>query len=115
MNYFKELESWRKERGLDQVEGDPIVIIKHMIIELTESLEAYHNGDMDGVADGILDAQVYGINGLEQWGFNAEKGMSEVLKEIHSRKGWYDVKEQKFQKKITGNEYKADFSECWHK
>ena len=113
MNIFEELVDWRKERGLDQVKSSQMNVVKHMMIELTEAMEAYVNGDKDGWADGILDAIVYGVNGLEQCGFDAEKGMSEVLKEIHSRKGWYDVKEGKFQKNITGNEYKANFDDCW--
>lgn len=110
MNIFEELEEWRRERGLHQVKSNAIITIKHMLIELTEALEAVHNDDFDGVIDGINDAIVYGVNGQEQMGVNAEKAMEETLKEIHSRKGYYDVKEQKFMKNITGNEYKANYT-----
>lgn len=113
MNLFEELETWRTERNMDKMPSHPINVLKHMMLEITEAMEAYVNGDRDGWADGILDTAIYGINGLEQNDFCAEEGMHEVLLEIHSRKGSYDEVEGKFKKEITGDEYKADLSKCW--
>jgi hypothetical protein len=112
MSLFDELKQWREERGLHQIEGNEINVLKHMILECTEGMEANVNGDADGVVDAICDAIIYGFNGLEQLGYDAELSMSETLKEIHSRKGYYNVDEGKFDKVITGNEYKADYSKA---
>ena len=110
MNIFEELTQWRQERGLDQVKGDVVNILKHMLLEITEAMEALTNDDFDGVIDGIVDSGVYGINGLEQLGVNAEIAYEETITELHSRKGYYNVVEGKFSKTITGNEYKANFT-----
>jgi len=107
---YKRLESWRHERGLDQVKGNAVNVLKHMLIEITEALEAVVNDDFDEVIDGINDAIIYGVNGLEQMGVNAEVSMDETLKEIESRKGYYNVTEGKFTKVVTGNEYKANYT-----
>jgi NTP pyrophosphatase (non-canonical NTP hydrolase) len=109
-NIFKELETWRRERGLDQVKTDAVTVFKHVLSEVVEGMEASVNGDFDEVLDALGDVIVFAINGIAQMNADPEIVMEEVLKTIHSRKGYYDVKEQKFKKTITGQEYSPDFS-----
>lgn len=107
---FDELSTWREERGLNHIKVSSMNVLKHMLIELTEAMEGITNDDFDEVIDGICDCIVYGINGLEQMDVNASIAMQETIKEIHSRKGYYNVTEGKFQKNITGKEYKANYT-----
>jgi len=116
-NIFESLQRWREERGLtpDNVKVSPTSVVKRMMSELVEALEAIEKGDFEGWIDGIVDACIFAINGLEQNNVDAEIAFDEVLKEIHSRKGKYNPETQKFEKQITGNEYKADHSKAIRK
>lgn len=49
---------------------------------------------------------------IEDMGYNFIKCLEETIKEISSRSGEYDPDTKKWVKKITGNEYKADYSKC---
>jgi len=114
IDIFGSLEEWREERGLtpENVKVSPLSTIKHMLSELEEGLEAIENGDFEGWIDAVIDAIIYGINGLELNNVDAEVAFKEVLKEISSRKGKYNKETQKFEKQITGEEYKADLKKA---
>ena len=48
----------------------------------------------------------------EGMGYDFIKCLEETIKEISSRSGEYDPDTKKWVKKITGNEYKADYTKC---
>ena len=49
---------------------------------------------------------------IMRMGYQTDCAFLEVLKEINTRAGAYDPNQGKFVKKLTGKEYKADFSRC---
>ena len=112
MLLFEELTRWRKERALDVVKSEPYRVIRLAQEEMCEAMLALENGDEDMWADGMFDAVIYIINGLEQCGYDAQIVFSEGLREIHSRKGYYDMDAKKFMKNITGMEYTADMKKA---
>lgn len=93
MNIFNSLIKWRKERGLDGVEGN---IPANLTEELAEFLRA--EDDMEKV-DALCDTIVFAVNGIEALGFDAEQAMLETMKEISSRVGDYDPELGKWRKR----------------
>lgn len=66
------------------------------------------------IVDAFADIIVFATGAIYKLGFDTDKVMKEVIKEINSRKG--EVKNGKFEKfkdpESKANWYKADFSKC---
>jgi NTP pyrophosphatase (non-canonical NTP hydrolase) len=107
---FESLKQWRIERGLQNTIGN---IEANICEELTELLRAT---TVDDRIDALCDIIVFSVNAIEAYGYDAEVAMSEVCKEIHSRKGDFNPELNKWQKFRTPEAmalwYTADFNKA---
>ncbi len=107
---FKKLEIWRQERGLQNKAGN---YAGNLAEELTELLRAE---TIEDEIDAMADMIVFSINAIEALGYDSEKIMNEVIKEISSRTGAYDKSVDKWVKFKTPEAmalwYKADIKNC---
>jgi len=129
MTIFKRIVKWNEERGLIAKGHDH----ESAGLMLCEELDEYYGhventlsikSDMkhfyieqfeptnDEKADALCDLIVIATGELAKMGYDPDKAMSETLKEIESRKGEVNPETGKWEKKITGQEYKADYSKC---
>ena len=128
MTIFERIVKWNEERGLIAKGHDH----KSAAIMLAEELDEFcglkdgsHLTEEVGVsihygfdisdgekADALCDLIVIATGELAKMGYDPDKAMSETLKEIESRKGEVNTETGKWEKKITGQEYKADYSKC---
>ena len=110
IDIFGELKIWREERGLQDTVGN---IEGNLAEELTELLRATTTEDK---VDALCDMIVFSVNAIEAMWYDAEIAMSEVCKEIHSRKGAFNPELNKWQKHKTPEAmalwYSADFSKA---
>ena len=110
IDIFGELKIWREERGLQDTVGN---IEGNLAEELTELLRATTTEDK---VDALCDMIVFSVNAIEAMGYDAEIAMSEVCKEIHSRKGAFNPELNKWQKHKTPEAmalwYSADFGKA---
>ncbi|TWO22617.1 hypothetical protein YZ82_01495 [Campylobacter hyointestinalis] len=76
------------------------------------------SGDIDSVLEANFGIRWISIllstlnHYINEMGYDFIKCLEETIKEISSRKGEYDPNTKKWVKKITGNEYKADYTKC---
>jgi len=108
MNISDRIRQWNIDRGLLDNGFDPKLESRL----LTEELEEFNDAKAwDEQVDAICDLMVISIGSLWKMGIDPDKAMEEVLREIESRSGKLD-ENGKFQKILTGEEYKADYSKC---
>ena len=135
MTIFEKLRKWAEERLIDKVPFDKVGHTQNIIEELTEMwslpkgeqrkvakelTEVIHSYYKDGepseedIVDALTDQIVFCSTSLVQLGYDVEKVLNEVHKEINSRTGGYSEKEKKWIKDETKKHlwYKADFSKC---
>jgi len=109
MTIYDKYEQWRKERRLDQVKQTRAQILTNVMEEVFEAMGYYEDSrkyaeefihehqkrKLDWskkiVSDSLFidslgDIKVFITNGIEQYGYNAEKVDDEIYKEISSRK-----------------------------
>lgn len=67
-------------------------------------------GTREEIVDAFADIIVFSTGAIIKNGYNPEKVMDEVLKEIESRSG--KIIDGKFVKDLNVKTYKANFSEC---
>ena len=107
---FNALKEWREERGLQNTVGN---IEANICEELTELMRATTTEEK---IDALCDMIVFSVNAIEAMGYDAEIAMSEVIKEISSRKGDFNPELNKWQKFKTPEAmvlwYSADFSKA---
>jgi len=128
MTIFERIVKWNEERGLIAKGHDHYSATLMLAEELDEflgymdatalTIEATKHYDENleptdnQKADALCDLIVIATGELSKMGFDPDKAMAETLKEIESRKGKVNPETGKWQKVITGNEYKADYTEC---
>ena len=132
MTILKRIVDWNNQRGLIKKGFNHKNETSFIIEELLEStgkydslsarekaekiteqiLENSEEKDLkkEGVIDAFADIIVFATGAIAKNGYNPEKVMDEVLKEIESRTG--KMVDGKFVKDKNPKMYKADFSKC---
>lgn len=110
---FKRIKEWSDERLITQNTPDKNGFIAMIVEELGEFLES---PDIEGRIDAMADIIVFCYGEIAKYGYDGDKVMDEVIKEISSRVGAYDEATKKWQKdkspEAQANWYKADFTVC---
>jgi len=120
MSWVLELKKWLRDRKITKPSGKYVENIEE---ELEEYFIAKTNMDESGRIDAIADIIVFSVNELMLEGYDVNKVMSEVVKEISSRKQDPQQKarwslepdlanKEKWQKDKSVKPYTADFSKC---
>jgi|MEHZ01.4.fsa_nt_MEHZ011120235.1_3 hypothetical protein len=113
MSNFTDIKEWSDERLITQQEPDRNGFLAMIVEELGEFLEA---PDDAGRIDAMADIIVFAYGEIAKYGYDGDKVMGEVIKEISSRVGDYSEETKKWQKdkspEAQANWYTADFSEC---
>ena len=111
---FKQIKDWSDERLITQQEPDRNGYIANIVSELGEFFEA--GDDIHQRIDAIADIIVFSYSEIAKYGYDGDKVMVEVIKEISSRAGAYDPELKKWAKdkspEAQANWYSADFSDC---
>lgn len=114
MTLNKRIERFNTERGL--LDGDQPFNFSTEYDMLDEELEefkyAYEQGDMAGMIDALDDIKVVATGTICKLGFDPDRTMDETLKEIEDRTGVINPVTGKWQKKLRGDEYKADYGKA---
>ena len=110
---FERIKEWSDERLITQQEPDRNGFVSMIVEELGEFLESK---DDNGRIDAMADIIVFAYGEIAKYGYNGDKVMDEVIKEISSRVGAYDPETKKWQKdrspEAQANWYTANFTEC---
>ena len=129
MSILKKIVTWNKERGLIQRGFNHQKEVSFIIEELLESTGNYNsdsarerakelatkitenlNTDTEKIVDALADIIVFATGGIAKLGYDPDRVMDEVHKEISSRTG--TLVEGKFVKNPDVKRYHADFSNC---
>lgn len=129
MNIFEKIVQFNEERGLIEKGFNHTKETSFIIEELLESTGAYdsisareeaeryasemtggHISDDETRVDAFADIVVYALGAITKLGYNPEKVMAEVVREISSRTG--KLVDGKFVKDLDAETYTADFSVC---
>ena len=129
MSILKKIVEWNNERGLIEKGFNHKNEVSFIIEELLESTGKYdsvtareratnisksiiNNEDIDSetVVDAFADIIVFATGAIAKIGYDPDKVMDEVFKEIDSRKG--SMIDGKFVKNLDVEMYSADFSTC---
>ena len=110
---FERIKDWSDERLITQQEPDRNGFVAMIVEELGEFIAAEStNGRIDAMADII----VFAYGEIAKYGYDGDKVMDEVIKEISSRVGAYDPATKKWQKdkspEAQAQWYTADFTDC---
>lgn len=110
---FKRIKDWSDERLITQQTPDRNGFLAMIVEELGEFLEAK---DDTGRIDAMADIIVFAYGEIAKYGYDGDKVMDEVIKEISSRTGAYSEETKKWQKDKSAEAqarwYTADFSQC---
>lgn len=110
---FLRIKAWSDERLITQQEPDRNGFSAMIVEELGEFLEAK---DANGRIDAMADIIVFAYGEIAKYGYDGDKVMDEVIKEINSRTGAYNPDTKKWQKDRSPEAqamwYTADFSSC---
>ena len=113
MTNYKRIKEWSDERLITQQEPDRNGFVSMIVEELGEFLEAKDN---HGRVDAMADIIVFAYGEIAKYGYDGDKVMNEVIKEISSRSGAYDPTTKKWQKDKSPEAqlkwYTADFTDC---
>lgn len=113
MTNFERIKAWSDERLITQQEPDRNGFIAMIVEELGEFIEA---PDTEGRIDAMADIIVFAYGEIAKYGYDGDKVMDEVIKEISSRVGAYNPETKKWQKdkspQAQAKWYTADFSKC---
>lgn len=105
---LNEIVEWNKERNIPQL-CNPMAEMGHLLEEMTEFARA---GSPEGAIDALCDIIVFATGTIWKLGYDPEKCMQEVLKEINDRGGSFDESIGKWVKELKETQYKADFNAC---
>jgi hypothetical protein len=110
---FERIKEWSDERLITFQEPDRNGFVSMIVEELGEFLEAKEDyGRIDAMADII----VFAYGEMAKYGYDGDKVMNEVIKEIDSRVGAYSPETKKWQKdkspEAQAKWYTADFTDC---
>jgi len=110
---FTRIKEWSDERLITFLEPDRNGFVSMIVEELGEFLESKDN---HGRIDAMADIIVFAYGEMAKYGYDGDKVMDEVIKEISSRDGVYDFNTKKWQKdkspEAQANWYTADFTNC---
>jgi len=110
---FERIKQWSDERLITQQIPDRNGFLAMIVEELGEFLESK---DDIGRIDAMADIIVFAYGEIAKYGYDGDKVMNEVIKEISSRTGSYDPATKKWQKdkspQAQAKWYTADFSNC---
>jgi predicted HAD superfamily Cof-like phosphohydrolase len=110
---FSRIKAWSDERLITQQAPDRNGFLAMIVEELGEFLEAKTT---EGRIDAMADIIVFAYGEMAKYGYNGDKVMDEVIKEISSRTGSYDPVTKKWQKdkspEAVARWYTADFTNC---
>lgn len=110
---FERIKDWSDERLITFNPPDRNGFVSMIVEELGEFLESK---DDDGRIDAMADIVVFALGEMAKYGYNGDKVMDEVIKEISSRTGAYDPATKKWQKdkspEAQARWYTADFTNC---
>lgn len=113
MTNFERIKEWSDERLITQREPDRNGFVAMIVEELGEFIAATSEEDR---IDAMADIIVFAYGEIAKYGYNGDKVMDEVIKEISSRRGAYNPDTKKWQKDTSPEAqalwYKADFSTC---
>lgn len=114
MSALKELKRFQTDRGLHLKPFELKAYYNNTIEELQELADGVANDDINEQVDALADVAVFALGDIMKLGYDPEKVLLEVAKEINSRVGTFV--DGKFQKdksqEAQANWYKADFSGC---
>ncbi len=82
--------------------------------ELLEFSDAGNEGDVPNMVDALNDLIVVATGEILKLGFSPRRTLDETLKEIEDRTGAINPVTGKWQKKLRGNEYKANYGACYN-
>lgn len=110
---FERIKEWSDERLITQQDPDRNGFLAMIVEELGEFIAST---DTDGRIDAMADIIVFAYGEIAKYGYNGDRVMDEVIKEICSRVGSYDPNTKKWQKdkspEAQANWYTADFTDC---
>ena len=129
MTLFEKIRRWNEERGLPSLPFDHKKQVSFIIEELLESTGNFDsisarekaediaseitkdaNANPETVIDAFGDIIVFAVGVMVNLGYDPDKVMDEVFKEIDSRKG--TIIDGKFVKDPNAERYYADFTDC---
>ena len=110
---FIRIKEWSDERLITFQEPDRNGFLAMIVEELGEFLEAK---DDRGRVDAMADIIVFAYGEIAKYGYDGDKVMNEVIKEISSRVGAYNPETKKWQKdkspEAQANWYTVNFTDC---
>lgn len=110
---FQRIKEWSDERLITQQEPDRNGFVSMIVEELGEFIEST---EIDGRIDAMADIIVFAYGEIAKYGYDGDKVMDEVIKEISSRVGAYNPDTKKWQKdkspEAQANWYSANFTNC---
>src|SRR6056300_1645257 len=95
---FERIKAWSDERLITFQEPDRNGFVSMIVEELGEFLEAKED---HGRIDAMADIIVFAYGEMEKYGYDGDKVMNEVIKEIDSRVGAYSPETKKWQEEKT--------------
>lgn len=113
MTNFKRIKEWSDERLITQQEPDRNGFIAMIVEELGEFIEAKTEEER---IDAMADIIVFAYGEIAKYGYDGDKVMDEVIKEISSRVGAYNPDTKKWQKdkspEAQAKWYTANLASC---
>lgn len=111
---FQRIKVWSDERLITQQDPDRNGFVAMIVEELGEFLESKND---EGRIDAMADIIVFAYGEIAKYGYDGDKVMHEVIKEIDSRVGAYNPDTKKWQKdrspEAQAKWYTANFSDCY--
>ena len=130
MTPIKSITKWQEERGLASMPYNPRTEVKNIVEELLEAIGCKDDDITKWITNEIMmheniaeppseeekvdaycDIIILSIGAILKLGYEPNLALKETVKEISHRKGSMG-KDGKWQKEITGNEYKANYKTC---
>ena len=113
MSNCTRIKEWSDERLITQQEPDRNGFISMIVEECGEFLAAEST---EGRIDAMADMIVFCYGEIAKYGYDGDKVMDEVIKEISSRTGSYSPETKKWQKdkspEAQAKWYSANFNNC---
>lgn len=110
---FQRIKEWSDERLITFQEPDRNGFVAMITEELGEFIAA---DSVEGRIDAMADIIVFAYGEMAKYGYDGDKVMDEVIKEISSRTGAYDPETKKWQKDKSeaakAKWYTANFTTC---
>lgn len=110
------IEKFNIERGMLDGDNPFNLELAYTMLreELLEFSDAGNEGDVPHMVEELNDLIIVAAGEILKLGFSPRLTLAEKLTEIESRTGAINPVTGKWQKKITGNEYKANYGACYN-